>query len=85
MENIRLSTTLGILLTLHNTGKFKKLHDLVVRERWSVKELVIVIVHLAQKSKHIIYIYIVHDIVNCDILGVVLLGDNVDYHSKSGI
>lgn len=42
------------LLTLYNTGKFKYSLAFIVGERWSMNEHVIVVVHLVQKSKHII-------------------------------
>ena len=57
---MRLNTTLGKLLTLYNTCKFKYLHDLIVGVRWSVNELVTIVIHLAQKSRHIIKMFAIH-------------------------
>ena len=69
--------------------------------------LVILVNHLAQKSKHIVKMFAIHpfiflsqcmrghfceiqacamrDVANCDIVYDILLGDNVDYHSKARI
>ena len=46
--------------SLHNTNKFKQSYDLVEDVRWSVNELVTVVIHLAQKSKHIIKLFAIH-------------------------
>ena len=52
--NVHLNTSFGKSFTPYNTNKFKWSQDLVVGERWGVKELVTVVDHLAHKSKHII-------------------------------
>ena len=57
---MRLNTTLGILLTFYNTYKFKKLHDLTIGVHWSVNEHVATVIHLTQKSKHIIKMFAMH-------------------------
>jgi hypothetical protein len=59
-SNMRLNTTLGILLTFYNTCKFKDLHNLIVGVCWSVNELVTTVIHLTQKSKHIVKMFAIH-------------------------
>ena len=103
---IRLSRTFAILLTFYNTNKIKQSHDLVVGICRCMNELVTLVIHLAQKSKHIIKMFATHpfpflsqcmrghflkirvyamqDVTNCDMVCDILLGDNVDYHSKPG-
>lgn len=53
-SSMRLNTTIGILLTSYNTYNFKESHNLIVGVCWSVNELVTTIIHLTQKSKHIV-------------------------------
>ena len=57
---MRLNRTLAILLTLYNTNKFKQSHDLVVGICRCINELITLIIHLAQKSKHIIKMFAIH-------------------------
>lgn len=58
--DMRLNMTLGTLLTLYITSKFKQLHDLIVGRCWSMNEFVIVVIHLEQKLKYIIHMFSVH-------------------------
>lgn len=54
IEYNMINTTLPSLLPFNNTNQLKYSHNLVVGESWSMNELVVVVVHLAQKFKHII-------------------------------
>src|ERR1700738_132312 len=102
-----LNRPFAILLTLYNTSKFKWSHDLVIGICRCMNELVTLVIHLAQKSKHIIKMFTIHpfsflsqcmrghfceiracamrDVANCDMICDIMLGDNVDYHSKARI
>ena len=46
-SNMQLNTTIEIFLTFYKTCKFKLPHDLVVGVRWSMNELVTIIIHFA--------------------------------------
>ena len=72
-----------------------------------MNELVTLVIHFAQKSKHIIKMFTIHpfsflsqcmrghfrkiwacamrDVANCDMVGDILFGDYVDYHTKARI
>jgi hypothetical protein len=72
-----------------------------------MNELVTLVIHLSQISKHIIKMFTIHsfsflsqcmrghfheirtcairDVVNCDMVCDIMVGNNVDYHSKARI
>ena len=51
IRSIPSNTSLEASLTPYNSNKFKSTYDLVVGEHQGVIELVIIIIHFAQKSK----------------------------------
>ena len=57
---MQLNTTLATLLTLYNTCKFKHCNYFIVGICRCMNELVTLVIHLAQKSKHIVKMLVLH-------------------------